>query len=496
MSETDTTPLERSVQELLRSETKLKSILAGMLDPVLTMNPYGIIQSANDSCLAAFGYEPSELIGQNIKMLMPEPFRSEHDGYLEAYRRTGETHILGRLREFSIVRKDGRVIEIELSVSRIDVPGEEEAVFCGSIRDVSLRKQAERALIESERRFRAIFDGEYQFVGLLAPDGTMLEVNRTALEATGVDREDALGKPFWETEWWSYSAEVQERVKQGVIRAAAGEFVRFDVEVRPRTGQSLTVDFSLKPIRDDEGNVTLIIPEGRDITEIRLAHMREKAMMQAFADIGESASLLAHEIKNPITAVNTALRAVAKHLGEDDQEILNDLVERMKKLESLMRRTLSLAKPLSLQPTAVDISELFGSAAKLMRPHLERDHVSIEVEVRPDCPRITGDPELLEEVLTNLLRNAVDAMDSGGLIRLEASTEGSEVVLHIDDDGPGIPAGILATLFKPFVSTKTNGTGLGLAIGRKVVEAHGGSIAVGNSPLGGARFEIRLPTSP
>ena len=220
--------------------------------------------------------------------------------------------------------------------------------------------------------------------------------------------------------------------------------------------------------------------------------------MRAFAEIGESASLLAHEIKNPITAVNTALRAVAKQLGEEDQVILGDLVERMKKLESLMRRTLSLARPLELKLEACDVLDVLETSARIMSPHLESEGIDIEVAVAADCPVLTADPHLLEDVITNLVRNAADAMGpreerEGGRVRLEAERAGDGVLVRVDDDGPGIPESVLATLFKPFVSTKTNGTGLGLAIARKVVEAHEGTIDVHNSPLGGARFELRLP---
>ena len=483
----------RLESELRASRAHFEAVLNGMLDPVVTISGDGTILSANRSCAAAFGWEGDELVGQNVSVLMPEPYRSQHDAYLKRYMQTGETGILGRLREFPAQRKDGTPFMIELSVSRIDVPGEGEPVFCASLRDISSRKETERELAEREQLFRAIFDGEFQFVGLLDPAGHLREVNRTALSTMGATRPKLLGKPLWETPWWSHSKAEQEHVRADVTRAAAGEFVRREVEVRDSDKQVRVLDFSIKPICDEDGQVVMLIPEGRDITRLKRAQSRETAMMRAFAEIGESASLLAHEIKNPITSVNLALRAVAKQLGQDERETLTDLVERMQKLEKLMRRTLSLTRPLELELERVPASKLLEDAIRLMKPHIEEHSIEFGLCVEEDCPEVSCDPQMFEDVLVNLVRNAVEVLEEGGQIQLGAQSAGSDVLLFVEDNGPGIPDSVLATVFKPFVSTKSNGTGLGLAIARKVVDAHGGTIEVRQSSLGGARFEIRLP---
>jgi PAS domain S-box-containing protein len=131
------------------------------------------------------------------------------------------------------------------------------------------RGRVQVGLRESERRFRAIFDQSYQFIGLMEPDGTLIEANQTAVQFAGLTLADVVGKPFWETYWWQISPQTQEQLKAAIARAAAGELVHYDVEVQGAGGQVITIDFSIKPIRDLTGRVVLLIPEGRDITDLR-----------------------------------------------------------------------------------------------------------------------------------------------------------------------------------------------------------------------------------
>jgi len=130
-----------------------------------------------------------------------------------------------------------------------------------------LRGIAEETLRRSERRFRAIFDQTYQFIGLTTPDGTLIEANRTALDVFGIEESDVLNRPFWEAPWWAHSSEQQDRLRDAMARAAAGELVRFEAWHPAPDGSIRYVDCSIKPVRDEAGNVYLLIPEGRDITD-------------------------------------------------------------------------------------------------------------------------------------------------------------------------------------------------------------------------------------
>jgi len=143
-SESTAAPAAHSAETLAAS--KLQAVFAAALDPIVTIDAHGVVQSASDSVERVFGYAPNELVGQNVRVLMPEPYRSQHDDYLARYRRTGQTTILGRTREYLGQRRNGEVFPVEISVSRADLPDEAGPLFVGILRDVSERKRLEEAL--------------------------------------------------------------------------------------------------------------------------------------------------------------------------------------------------------------------------------------------------------------------------------------------------------------------------------------------------------------
>lgn len=156
------------------------------------------------------------------------------------------------------------------------------ALVMGALALLLLRIQA-RARAQDLTRFRAIFDNTFQFIGLLSRDGTLLEANRTALEFGGLEARDVIGRPFWEARWWTASPETQAQLRDAVARAARGEFVRYPVEVLGAGGRRVTIDFSLKPALDPDGNVALLVPEGRDITEQRASEAAARVLQEQLA---------------------------------------------------------------------------------------------------------------------------------------------------------------------------------------------------------------------
>jgi len=212
------------------------------------------------------GYDPDEVVGKNLSIFhIPEQLPSV-DAANRELRDTGSFS-----GEIWHARRDGTVFPTWMENSLFRDPEGNPIGMIGTVGDITELKQSEEALRESEQKFRAIFDQTYQLIGLLGRDGTLLEANRTALDFLGLEEEDVLGRPFWETAWWTHSAELQERVRDAVHRAGAGEFVRFEAYLPDLDGNRHYLDFSLRPLKDDTGDVVLLIPEGRDISDRRRA---------------------------------------------------------------------------------------------------------------------------------------------------------------------------------------------------------------------------------
>ena len=170
------------------------------------------------------------------------------------------------------------------------------------------RETHEQAVRESERRLRAIFDGTDEFIGLLEPDGTVLDANRASLEWDGATRENSVGVPFWDASWFVNTPEASEKAREAVARAAEGEFVRQELSLRDASGEVTTLDFSLHPVGDEDGGVDFLVPEGREITE-RKERERE---LQQYKTVANTASdvIVSIDERSVIQSVNPAVEDV------------------------------------------------------------------------------------------------------------------------------------------------------------------------------------------
>ncbi|BCL38374.1 PAS domain S-box protein [Nostoc sp. MS1] len=206
---------------------------------------------------------------ENLLLHHPEDRAKLHQA-VELTISTGQSYKLV-LRAF---KADGTIIYIEaIGNAQLNCQGKVIRLY-GTAQDITERQsaliereQAQSALQESERRFRGIFNNTFQFTGLLTVEGILLEANQTALTFAGIQSQDVINRPFWETHWWQISPQTQEKLKQAITLAAQGEFIRYEVDVLGANNQIATIDFSLRPLHDETGQVVLLIPEGRDISE-------------------------------------------------------------------------------------------------------------------------------------------------------------------------------------------------------------------------------------
>ncbi len=270
-----------------------------------------------------------------------------------------------------------------------------------------------------------------------------------------------------------------------------------NVSLHRRNGQSFPALIQTLPVESDDHVIGLVVLIA-DISENEENRIRTQQLEQR-AILGEVTAVFAHEVRNPINNIYSGLQLLAATLPEDDKnqanlvKLQNDCV----RLNHLMESVLNFSRNTQYKFEAVDLHQLIKRIIERWRPRFSKVNVNTFIQVDDQTPPVNADPRALEQVFTNLISNATEAMSAnGGNLAVRISPKNSlpnrsQVVVTVSDDGPGIPDEIRERIFEPFVTTKSNGTGLGLAITKRIVTAHHGSITVNSFP-GGTMFEVTL----
>ncbi len=211
--------------------------------------------------------------------------------------------------------------------------------------------------------------------------------------------------------------------------------------------------------------------------------------------MGELAGHVAHEIRNPLNTIHLTAQELERDptLGDGLRARLEDVRAESQRIEAIVRQFLDFARPRRPQPEWLDLAEAVRGAARAAEPLGSSRRVRVESAGGP--VRAWLDPLLLGEILDNLLRNACEASPTGGRVRIEATSRGRDVIVSVEDDGPGVPVELRERIFDPYYTTKASGTGLGLSIVAQLAAAMGGGVGVVDAPGAGARFELRFPAA-
>jgi PAS domain S-box-containing protein len=370
-----------------------------------------------------------------------------------------------------------------------------------------------------EKIARVTLDSMVQFVGLLDAEGTVLEINKVALDAVGLTLGDVEGKPFWTTFWWQVSDEANQSIRDAIARAVKGEFVRWDTPLYASPDGSITIiiDASVMPVKDDEGKVVFLACEGRDITEKKaqereiaqknielqglLARIREldEIKTQFFANVS-------HELRTPLALILGPAQRLIDDDGamslaqrrESGQVVARNARMLLKHVNDLLEMSKIEARKLKLELRDTDVAALIRFLASHFAVLAADRQIDYRVDATDPCVAAI-DPDKLQRVVMNLLGNAFKFVPDGGRIRCSLRRTDAELTIAVDDSGPGVKPELRQAIFERFrqgdggISRTIAGTGLGLAIAKEFVEMHKGRIDVLDSSLGGARFEVTVP---
>jgi len=482
----------------------LGQIIQSSSDAIISYTLDGTVTSWNPAAERIYGFTAAEMIGTSLKARLDEfvlPERSAAELQISDRLVAGEY-----IAPFETVRlrKDGTKINVLVSVSAIRDSDGKVVGVSRIVRDLSEHKAAEmqRAL------FGSIVECSNDAIYTKTLDGTVTTWNPAAEKLFGYTAEQIIGRPVL---LLFDPKQVAEEV--GILaRINRGETIRHYETVRLRKdGARIDVSVTVSPIRDPAGVIIGVSNIVRDVTDRKQFDTRLKGMQDDLAhvarlnELGQVSAGIAHELNQPLAALlnyaNLAKRALAAGPpagAERATEALVKVCEQAIRAGEIVRRMRSFVEKRQSNRTFEDMNAVVKDSIELGLIGANAANVTTRLELDPDLPDVLADRVQLQQVLVNLLHNAIDAMANSPKREVTVKTgvlNGDTVEVLVADTGPGIPREHLDRLFMPFFTTKPGGMGIGLVISRSIVEAHGGNITVEPNRGGGTVFRFTLPAA-
>jgi PAS domain S-box-containing protein len=536
----DTSRRKRAEQELRETSQRLQAILQTAVDGIITIDERGRIQSVNPATERLFGYAPAELLGQNIRILMPEPYRAGHDGYMEHYLRTGERKVIGIGREVRGRRKDGSIFPMELGVSETLLP--QGRLFTGIVRDITARKRAERAqalFVEAGTLLSQSLDVaatlsrlttlavehlcDYCMVDLLGEDGQLHRQSlaarapelRDILErarpypprlggqspvALALERGEAVVVPEITPAWLDAAAQSAEH------RAVLEQLGPRSVVLVPLVarGRKLGImNLAWTQPRGARSELDLEVARGlADRAAVSIDNARLYQQAQDAIRVREDVvAIVSHDLRNPLNAISLSATGLLKREDVDERttKTASRIYAAADRATGMIRDLLDFTQArvggIPIHPRPLDFHEHVQRVVEEVR--LAWPERALHLHASGDG-RGAWDEGRLAQVITNLVGNALQHSPRGTPVRVTTRAEGDEVVLEVHNEGAPIPAELLPTLFAPYHRGPESGAGrgslgLGLFIARQIVLGHGGTLDVRSCAGEGTTFTVRLP---
>ncbi|HEX7775601.1 MAG TPA: PAS domain S-box protein [Parvibaculum sp.] len=490
------------------NKVRLDALLETAVDGIVIIDGLGNIQVYSPACERLFGYVADEVIGQNVKMLMPAPYHDEHDGYLDNYRTTGERRIIGIGREVQGRRKDGSVFPMYLSVGEGSFAG--EAMFVGIIHDITDRRQKEQALREREARLSSILETVPDAIVIIDDRGKIESFSPAAERLFGYAFEDVFGQNVnilmpqpYRSEHDAYLSRylvTGEKHIIGIGRVVVG---------RRKDGATFPMELAVGEI--SVGQRRLFTGFIRDITERQSTERRlqdlqaELLHVSRLSAMGQMASALAHELNQPLSANMNYLKAARRTIdGIDLPEVVRavDLLDKAggqtARAGQIIRRLREFIEKGKSNRAHENLNKVVEEAIALGLVGAAEANVRVRIGLQADLPLVPMDKIQIQQVVLNLIRNSFEAMQSVQKRELTVGTraDGAEAVLvDVSDTGPGLSPEVAERLFQPFTTTKDTGMGIGLSICRSIIESHDGELWATANADGGVTFSFRLPVN-
>ncbi|MFP3414688.1 PAS domain S-box protein [Bacillus sp. SIMBA_074] len=496
-STVDITKRKNAEDELKVTKERLESFVNHNVDAITIFDLDGHMIQANKAYEKIFGWSEKESLGKKLPCV-PDFLMNQT---LETIKNINTKDVINRV-ETVRQRKDNTLIDVSLTISPIlDLRGNVIALS-GICRDITEKKQAERELHrlhqqlrDSEMKYRALIEQATDAVYVVEMDEDhvptrFIEVNPVGCKRFGYSREELLSIPFLDTVPQD-SPMIIRLLKK--IREGQTFFTLQDEFVFP-TGQTITTEFSVRIFNLNGKNVFLSI--SRDITE-RLKTEELLRKSEKLAVVGQLSTAIAHEIKNPLTAMKGFMQLLKSIENKNTEHYIDIVLAEIERIDSITNEFMTLAKPEALEIKTNDLNVLMKQIVMLLEPQAIMNCIQITTEFTSDTSFILCEGNQLKQAFINVLKNAIEATPMGGeiLIQIEYAPDKKQVNIQFTDYGCGIEKERLPYLGEPFYSIKENGIGLGLMICYKIIEKHQGKILIESEVGKGTTVNINLPIS-
>ena len=488
----------RTQKALLDLQEKFQTVFHESLDVLIVLDAQGTIRHVNRAVGRTMGYDERFLIGQPFAVLWPERKRAAADAVLEGVHQKGSAFYSGPLR-----RLNGSNCPMDLQASKVPW-GHEEATIV-TLRDVTERQRAEQRLADEKEQLavtlRSMGDGVITTDGR----GHVVLLNGAAERLTGWTQTEGKGRSLTDVLPLTCGEEESpcEEFWQEVLKTGDAVTLNRQVTTRDRNGRQYALAIKAAPIASHDGSHSGVVTVFRDIT---LEQKAEEELQKAsrLESVALMAGGIAHDFNNMLTAILGHL-SLAKMAETPPRQVLDTVERACLYATDLTRQLLTFSKGSNPVRRLENLAEIVEESVHFA---LHGSHVRCRFDLARDLPRVEVDRGQINQVLNNLVINAVQASPEGGTLnvgaclvhlgreeRIATLKTGDYVCLTIRDHGTGIPPENVARIFDPYFTTKSTGSGLGLATSYSIVKKHGGLIRVESELGAGSTFMIYLPAS-
>ena len=487
------TSSRREVEQKLQiSQLRLEGIIESAMDSIIAVDEGQSVVLFNRAAEQMFGCSTQEAIGQPLTRFLPTRFRDAHHHHIRAFGQAGVTsRKMGRLGSVSGLRTNGEEFPIEAAISYVTTEGKK--YYTVILRDITERERVTEELRSQHEFIEAVLETAGALVVVLDRHGKILRFNRACEQTTGYSSEEIAGKPVWDL---LILPEEIDSVKAVFARLVGGEPRNEHENVWvTKDGRRRRIAWSNTVITNRQGAVDYVVGTGIDVTLLNQIQ-EQLRRTERIAELGTLASGMAHEIGTPMNVILGRAEYLMDRVKEEPiKKGLQTIVTQVERITKVMNQLLAFARRKPPERGPLDLKDIVNDSLELFCERLTKSGVTVELALDDHCPAAQADADQMSQVMINLIMNALQAMEDGGILRIEMAQDGEMVRLTVADTGHGIPPEALKRIFEPFFTTKEfgKGTGLGLTVVKGIIEEHQGTITVESEEGRGTKFTIRLP---